>query len=100
MPKMDTHAPQFEHSNPHQHPFLTSRGGLDKQLGRKAINSCLSPIKVMQAQTTKCKAKPVLLSDFTNENPRDLLLQKTTDRYDNVQLENGKEFRQLELRKL
>jgi hypothetical protein len=100
MPKQDTHTPSYDRSHPKQHPALSTRFGLPLNMGRAAIDSCVSPVKVVDAQNKVIREKTVFLSDMQNPLGRDLLLQKTTDLYDNVQLENSKEFRQLELKKL
>ena len=65
----------------------------------ESIDTCLNPIKAMEAQSTKVRTKPVFLSQFESTK-RDKLLLKTTDFYENVELENTKEFRQLELKQL
>ena len=95
MQKLTTHTPSYSRSHPKQHPALTSKNGIEMNIS--SIDSCLSPIKVMDAKANVASPKSIFLSDIKDTSGRDLLLQKQTDLYDNVMLENTKEFRQLEL---
>ena len=54
-------------------------------------------IKAIEAKNKKMKPRSIALADFGRTSPRDDLLLKTSDAYVNVQLENTKEEREIEI---
>ena len=63
-----------------------------------SLDSCVSVDNVIRAQTQRFKPKVLTLTNFYKTPARDEKILKQSERWANVQLENSKEERELEIR--
>ena len=71
----------------------TAAGSVDHEIPEDSYDI----MKAIEVKTQRMKPRSIILADFGKTSPRDDLLLKTSDAYVNVQLENTKEEREVEI---